>query len=75
MEIMIFGHLIEITRSKSIDAPCAKNIAELRHNLEEMFPGLVGKTFVIAVNNQLETEEYVLSQNDRLALLPPFSGG
>ena len=77
MEITIcyFGLLAEALEKKSERIVThAKTIAELRRELEERYPHLQNKTFVMAQNNTIKTAQEALLE-DEVALFPPFSGG
>lgn len=51
-------------------------VDDLRQQLETQYPDLKGLAYVIAVNQTvIGTGLLTLSENDELALLPPFAGG
>ncbi len=51
-------------------------VDDLRQKLEKQYPNLEGFAYVIAVNQTvIGTGLLTLSENDELALLPPFAGG
>jgi len=74
LNIIIFGQLTDITgRSLSLD-----NITDtdnLVRQLNKLYPALADKKYVIAVDKQVVTTNTVLTNNNTVALLPPFSGG
>jgi len=41
----------------------------------QQYPVLKNKSFKIAVNQQMATNNTVINENDEIALLPPFAGG
>lgn len=53
----------------------ANNIAALKLMLEERWPDLVGRTYSIAVNKHLASDNTEIKEGDEIALMPPFSGG
>lgn len=53
-----------------------RTIDDLRQKLEKQYPDLESLAYVIAVNQTvIGTGLLTLSENDELALLPPFAGG
>lgn len=48
---------------------------ELKEYLFQNHPAIESLTFSLAVNQAITTEECDLSDDDEVALLPPFSGG
>ncbi|MGN6803007.1 MAG: MoaD/ThiS family protein [Ginsengibacter sp.] len=75
MEIKVFGQLIDVFGNDKIQADAAENVDALKADLEERFPALAEKTFVVAVNRQIVHENISLGDKEEIALLPPFSGG
>jgi molybdopterin converting factor small subunit len=43
--------------------------------LNKLYPALADKKYVVAVDKQDVTTNTVLTNNNTVALLPPFSGG
>ena len=72
---MIFGQLEDITGASEILIPAVNDTAALLLVLFERYPGLQGRKFMIAVNQQIVKENTILNRDVQLALLPPFSGG
>jgi sulfur-carrier protein len=53
-----------------------KTVGELRAELNDRFPKLVGlRSLYIAVNNDYAEESKMLAETDEIALIPPVSGG
>jgi len=73
IKIIAFGQIAEIT-NKEFDVE-ANDIIALRSVLVEKFPALAEKKYAIAVNKKLITGNVTLSDNDTVALMPPYSGG
>lgn len=75
MEIKIFGQLKDIFLKENIIIEKVDNIEELKSHLNKLYPGLSGKSFVVAVNRKVTHENIPLEVDAEIALLPPFSGG
>ena len=74
IKILPFGHIAEITGRNAFVVK-ANDTDELRKILNEKFPALANKSFLLSVNKQIAITNTVLSQHAEVALLPPFSGG
>jgi molybdopterin synthase sulfur carrier subunit len=75
MEIKVFGQLVDVFGAEIISTVTPENVEALKADLEERFPALAEKTFVVAVNRQIVHENISLGDKEEIALLPPFSGG
>jgi len=54
----------------------AKTLGELKSFLEKEFSFLQNQPYTFAINESLVRElQHPVSENDIIALLPPFSGG
>ena len=53
----------------------ATDTAVLKAALQIEFPALADKKYAIAVNNKVISDTKRLSENDVVALMPPYSGG
>ncbi len=74
INIIIFGRLADIT-GNSITM---KNVADtnaLVIELHNLYPALANSKYLIAVNKIAVNENTLLTENSKVALLPPFSGG
>ncbi len=74
-KIIIFGRLAEIVKSSTItlhDIGCTDDLKVLLFN---QYPYLAESDFLIAVDQEVITENTQLKENSTIALLPPFSGG
>jgi molybdopterin converting factor small subunit len=74
ISIIIFGQLTDILgNSLSLDdIPDTDNLVK---KLNKLYPELVNKKYVIAVDKKVITANTTLSNSNTVALLPPFSGG
>lgn len=73
IKVIAFGQIAEIT-GKEI-ALEASDINSLKIILAKKFPALSDRKYAIAVNKKLVQGNFDLSQNDTVALMPPYSGG
>ncbi|MBX2959944.1 MAG: MoaD/ThiS family protein [Flavobacteriales bacterium] len=65
------GKNAETLQIKSIQP----NVDNLTTYFIQQYPVLKTKSFKIAVNQQMATNNTVINENDEIALLPPFAGG
>ena len=75
ISVLFFGVLAEVAGTHRKHYSGVSSYADLRHRVDDEFPGISGYNFRIAVNNRLESDEPVLSDSDEVAYLPPFAGG
>ena len=76
--ILLFGILRDVIGENRLVKALTKNssLEELRQELAKEFPQLnTYKNYSIAVNETYAENEYVIKENDVLALIPPVSGG
>ena len=76
--ILLFGILRDVIGENRLVKALTKNssLEELRQELVKEFPQLNKyKNYSIAVNEAYAENEYVIKENDVLALIPPVSGG
>jgi molybdopterin synthase sulfur carrier subunit len=74
LSIIIFGQLTDILgNSLSLDdIPDTDNLVK---KLNEQYPELVNKKYIIAVDKKVISANTILNNSNTVALLPPFSGG
>jgi len=76
--ILAFGIAKEIFGNSSVKMEWRDggSVKELRHSLQEKFPGLKQlSSFMIAVNNRYADLDEMISEKDEIAIIPPVSGG
>lgn len=73
--IIPFGRIAEIAGSNHFIADDIEDTEALKSFLEETYPAMKTTKYALAVNKQLATKKTRLSDNDTVAILPPFSGG
>lgn len=73
IKIIAFGQIAEIMGKELIvEAEDIKSLTEL---LQAKFPALSVKKYAVAVNKKLVNDNMLLTDNDTVALMPPYSGG
>jgi molybdopterin synthase sulfur carrier subunit len=73
VKIIAFGQIAEITGNELVAE--ASDINNLREILQRQFPALIEKKYAIAVNKKLVADNQILTDNDIVAIMPPYSGG
>ena len=73
IKIIAFGQIAEIIGKEiTLEVIDTKSLKEV---LTKKFPLLADRKYAIAVNKKLVQDNIKLSQNDTVALMPPYSGG
>ncbi|MBK8553650.1 MAG: MoaD/ThiS family protein [Ignavibacteria bacterium] len=75
INILTFGHITDITSKAEFRISEVKDTDELRIKLSELFSAIRSIKYSIAVNKKVIQSNTVLTNDDTVALLPPFSGG
>ena len=76
VSVLFFGSLIDATEGeREIQLKDMPDIDSVKNNLLKKFPKLENYTFRVALNQKILDENQVLSDDDVIALLPPFAGG
>jgi len=76
MQVMLYGVLKEKLQDEMIEITPVVTVQELIQILEIRYPLLKEQRFTIAVNKKICTDnKHALTEEDAIALLPPFSGG
>ncbi|MCB9185870.1 MAG: MoaD/ThiS family protein [Flavobacteriales bacterium] len=76
LNVKYFGLIAEwMGRSEEQIDLWENSIAALRQQLETNCRRLSNITYQVAVNQKIASEELELSENDEVAILPPFAGG
>jgi molybdopterin converting factor small subunit len=78
VKVFFFGNLTEAVQADRLIWPLDADVLtveNLRLQLEETYPVLLGKTYRVAVNQRFVEEGFVLNSGDEVAMMPPFSGG
>ena len=75
VQVIVFGQLTDIMGNNPVMVEHAMDTSELIEQLNQRFPALVNKPYIIAVDKQIVSGHTALSGNNIVALLPPFAGG
>jgi sulfur-carrier protein len=75
INVLFFGVFAEVAGTHRKHYRSIKSYDDLRHRIEDDFPGFIHYNFRIAVNNRIINEDPVLIDGDEVACLPPFAGG
>ena len=70
-----FGILKEIIKNEGINLSNVPDVITLQNILNEEYPKINKFYYVLSVNNEIVDENYRFSNNDEVALIPPFAGG
>ena len=79
VHIRLYAGLQDMIGARDIDMdlPAGATVARLREQLGEQYPVVQAflPVLVCAVDEEYVPNEHVLSEGDRVALIPPVSGG
>jgi sulfur-carrier protein len=75
IKVLFFGELAEITGGNSINFSFSDKLYDLKNTVLESYPKLKNKSFQLAVNNCLVSENISIKEQDKIVFLPPFAGG
>jgi len=75
LEIISFGKISEFITRQEIELSGINNTDQLQRYLETSFPELIGIKYKLAVNQHIIQANQQLIENDKVAIMPPFSGG
>jgi len=75
INIIIFGQIADITGTSSLTVENVADTSQLVEHLTAAYPALSSAKYAIAVDKKIVKENTPLSNNNTIALLPPFSGG
>ena len=75
IRVIFFGVLAEITGLNIKYYSNVSSVDEVRMRIEEDYPAIVHYSYRISLNNEFINHDQKLSDDDELALVPPFAGG
>ena len=78
IEILAFGVTKDIVGGTllNFEIESGSSVKDLKEKLQQTYPKMRElKSLLIAVNEEYGNEEYILTERDEIALIPPVSGG
>ena len=79
VHVRFFSGIVPLVGAKSIDLaiPEGATVAVLKDRLIDQYPVLEGfmSTYVIAVEEEMQSADHVIHDGDVVDLIPPISGG
>lgn len=75
VKIIMFGQLKDITGDNIVEFNGIADTDGIVMELNKRYPAMMAAEYVIAVNNEVVSENTLLKDDSTVALLPPFSGG
>ncbi|WP_132533228.1 MoaD/ThiS family protein [Pedobacter psychrotolerans] len=75
LEIISFGKISEFIGHQQVEISNVTDTDQLKSYLETSFPELVGMKYKLAVNQNMIQSNQSLKNEDKVAIMPPFSGG
>ncbi|WP_316822914.1 MoaD/ThiS family protein [Pedobacter gandavensis] len=75
IELISFGKISEFIPRQKIDITGVSDIDALKIYLERTFPQISTLKYKLALNQNLIQHNTLISGNEVIAIMPPFSGG
>jgi sulfur-carrier protein len=75
VNVLIFGPLKDVTGTHVCQVTDVMDTNEMIGKMNKMYPELINKRYLIAVEKEIVQGNTALSDNFTVALLPPYSGG
>ncbi|MCX2452271.1 MoaD/ThiS family protein [Pedobacter gandavensis] len=75
IEIISFGKISEFIPRQKIDITGISDTDTLKVHLEKAFPQISTMKYKLALNEKLVQNNTLISGNEVVAIMPPFSGG
>ncbi|TSA49121.1 MAG: MoaD/ThiS family protein [Sphingobacteriales bacterium] len=75
IKILAFGIIADITGKSEWTMENIHHTDELKKHLENLYPRLKNRKYVIAVNLAITSGNFELTDGATVALMPSFSGG
>lgn len=76
--ILLFGITKDLVGKQKLKMKLNKptTVADFKKQLFDTYPELISMdSIAIAVNSEYAFDDFLISQNDEIALIPPVSGG
>lgn len=77
LSVQYFGMIAEkiACESEKITVEKSIRLSDLKIDLIKKYPVLQNQNYQIAVNQELENDDFKIESDSDVALLPPFAGG
>jgi molybdopterin converting factor small subunit len=75
VNVIFFGVLSDVVGKNMLTIQDTDNMTDLKSKLITNYPDLKDYTYRMAVNQQMVEDNYLLFDNDSVAVMPPFAGG
>ncbi|WP_299260834.1 MoaD/ThiS family protein [uncultured Aquimarina sp.] len=77
VKVLYFGMIAEATDRKEelISLESGSNVGQLENLLKDKYENLQHLSFKVAIDKEISSSNTLLTSNNEIALLPPFSGG
>ena len=77
LNIQYFGMIAEkiACENEKINVEKSIRLSDLKIDLIKKYPILKNQNYQIAVNQELENDDFKIEADSDIALLPPFAGG
>ena len=75
INVRLFGQFAEMAGNSTIEVALVADTDALRRVLEARFPTLQNIPYLVAVDQDIASDNMILHPHAVIALLPPYSGG
>jgi molybdopterin synthase sulfur carrier subunit len=75
IEVIFFGQLVDKVGCSTTRMINPGTIAAFKKAIVEQYPLLKQTKYTIALNNKIAEDTETIQEHDKIALMPPFSGG
>jgi sulfur-carrier protein len=75
VNVMLFGRLADVTGSRQVAVQNVQDTNQLLQQLKNKYPALGDLPYLVAVDEQVISDNTMLADGSAVALLPPYSGG
>jgi molybdopterin converting factor small subunit len=75
VNVILFGQFKELAGNDNLLFQNVPDTGHLLAAMQEKYPAMAGKKFIIAVDKKVVSKNTVLKNNSTVAVMPPFSGG
>jgi molybdopterin synthase sulfur carrier subunit len=75
VKVLFFGVLTDVAGTDCKFYEDVYSTGDLLHRIVDDYPEIEHYTYRLSVNSEITGEEQTLSDQDEVALLPPFAGG